>query len=171
MSNVKGQMLNVKSKSLGFTLIEILIVIGILIVIIMFGLFLSFDFYRNYSFRSERNIIISVLQRARSQSMNNINQVRHGVHFQASPTLQYIMYECPGNILPCTYAASSADIVVNSSYSINVTSPSLPFDVVFDQLNGRCIGANCTTAPLAMTISDGVRFYNIAINSEGRIDW
>ena len=52
--------------SKGFTLVEILIAIALLIVILSLGLFISFDFYKNYAFRSEKNIIVSILQKARN---------------------------------------------------------------------------------------------------------
>src|SRR5439155_93802 len=78
----------------GFTLIEIMIAVGILAIIATLGLFVSFDFYKGYAFRSEKSIVVSTLQKARDESLSNINQTRHGVHFGASP-LQYIIFECP----------------------------------------------------------------------------
>jgi prepilin-type N-terminal cleavage/methylation domain-containing protein len=152
----------------GFTLVEILITIGLLVMIASLGLFISFDFYKGYSFRSERSTIVSVLQKARSQSMDNINEKRHGVHFQGNP-LKYVIFECEG----CTsYSGSnSMDNPVDAAYSISVTNPSLPFDVVFDQLTGDCVSSNCSTNPLSINISDSGKQYTISVNNQGRIDW
>ncbi len=160
------------AKNKGFTLIEILIAIAILALIVSVGLFISFDFYKSYAFRSERNIIVSVLQKARNQSLSNINQVRHGVHFQDNP-LTYVMFECPSANPQCTsYIANPVtDIVVQSSYGVSINAPALPFDVIFNQLDASCASANCITNPLAITVSDSVKSYDIKINNEGQINW
>jgi len=152
--------------------LEILIAITLLVIIMMLGLFISFDFYKSYAFRSERDIIVSVLQKARNQSLNNINQTRHGVHFEETPFLKYIIFECPLGTPQCTsYTANpSTDIVIDSSYGIAITAPSLPFDVVFDQLNGSCVSSNCT-GPLTIIVSYDAKSYDISVNSEGQIDW
>jgi len=169
--NIKDQKLKIKD-SQGFTLIEILIVIMLLGIMFMLGLFISFDFYRNYSFRSEKDNIISILQKARSESLNNINQRRHGIHF--TNTGKYIIFECNSTIPQCyTYADAdkSKDIIIESTY--NITISGTPFDVVFEQLSGSyCTNMACSTAsPLSINISDGINSYSININSEGRIDW
>lgn len=143
----------------GFTLIEILISIGILALIASLGLFISLDFFRSYSFRSEQSVIVSLLQNARSKSLNNINQVRHGVHFEVNPNLKYIIFE------GSSYDSSNpSNLTINSSYNSAISSPSLPFDVIFDQLSG-------TSTPLTITASDGTKSYNVKVNSEGQIDW
>ena len=115
----------------GFTLIEILITIGIFAVIATIGLIISLDFYRSYAFRSEESTIVSILQKARSQSMDNIDQVRHGVHFQADP-LKYILFECASGTPQCSDysgADTSRDLVIDPAYGSTVSG--VPFDVVF----------------------------------------
>src|SRR5438105_2008049 len=102
-----------KKNTAGFTLIEIIIAIAILAIILTLGLFISFDFYKSYAFRSEKNIIVSVLQKARGQALNNINQARHGVSFQSG---QYIIFECKFATPQCTDytgADTSKDILIN----------------------------------------------------------
>ena len=178
MSHVTCHMSNVSEK--GFTLIEVLIAMAILVIILSLGLFISFDFYKSYAFRSEKNIVVSVLQKARSESLNNINQTRHGVHFEASPSLKYILFECPAASPQCTYynTGSSTDIIIDSSYGASIANPlPLPFDVIFGQLSGDCIPSSgatpfaCDSLNQPITISYGARSYNITVNSEGRIDW
>ncbi len=159
----------------GFTLIEILISVAILSIIIGLGLFISFDFYKSYSFRSEESTIVSILQKARSQSMNNINQTRHGVHF-ASP-LRYILFECPSGTLCTSYATSFSHLVISSSYNVSINSPVLPFDVIFNQLDGSCIHSTstpnfvCDPVTQPIVINDNGKLKNITINKEGQIDW
>ena len=162
-------------KETGFTLIEILIAVVILVIIAILGLIISFDFYKNFSIRSERNNIVSILQKARSQSLSNISQTRHGVHFSSSP-LQYIIFECDPSAPQCSDyidADTSKDIVIDPGYGISITNPTPSFDVVFDQLSGSCIASptfNCDSDN-PITVSGGVNPYDINVNSEGRIDW
>lgn len=160
-------------RSSGFTLIEILISLGVLVIIASLGLFVSFDFYRHSSFQSERSVIVSVLQKARNQSVDNIDQTRHGVHFEVNP-VAYVIFECSQASPQCTsFVAGSSDLTIAASYGISFANPNLsaPFDVVFDQLSGDCVSVLCTTNIQPITINDGTNSYSININSEGRIDW
>ena len=158
----------------GFTIIEVLVALGITMAMVSLGLFISLDFYKSSSLQSEKSIIISVLQKARSQSLDNINEQRHGVRFFLDPSngnkLTYLIFQCPHT---CTVypGTSTEDLPVVASYKASITNPSLPFDVVFDQLSGDCVSENCTTGPVSITLSDSVKSYNILINSEGGIDW
>ena len=155
----------------GFTMIEILIVIAIMVAILSLGLFISLDFYRRYIFASEQNILISTLQKARSQSLNNIDQVRHGIHFQAFP-LQYIIFECPAANPQCNNypGPSNSDNIITPSNNISFASDalSLPFDIIFDQLSGNCL--NCS-GQITIQLSNKTKTYTIKINDEGGIDW
>ena len=146
------------------TLIEIIISISILSMIAALGLFISLDFAKSYNFRSEKNTIVSILEKARGESINNIGKVRHGVHFQANP-LKYIIFECPSLNPQCTsYTSGAADLSIDSSYGVSITSPSLPFDAIFNQLDGG-------SSAVSITILDGTKSSTISVNSEGRIDW
>ncbi|MDP3741155.1 MAG: prepilin-type N-terminal cleavage/methylation domain-containing protein [bacterium] len=141
----------IQNSKLGFTLIEVIIGMGILATIAAFGLFISMDVYRGNSFHTERNIIISILQKARSRAVNNINQISHGVCFQSG---NYVIFEgptCPGTN-PETFPRGS---------SVSSTWPS---EIVFDQLTGNTIGGS-------ITITDGARTSIVTINNEGRISW
>src|SRR3954466_3570125 len=68
----------------GFTLIEILVVTAIFAVIISLGLLMSMETFRGTTFRSERDTMVGVLQKARSRAMANIKQSQWGVHYQMS---------------------------------------------------------------------------------------
>ena len=145
-------------------MIEIVVAIAILAMILGLGLFISLDFAKSYNFRSERSTIVSILQKARGESINNIGQTRHGVRFESSP-LKYIIFECPSVTPQCTsYTAEPTDSPIDSSYGISVTNPSLPFNVIFNQLDG-------TTNSTSIVVNDGTKSYTISVNSEGRIDW
>src|SRR3989344_5249325 len=78
MADNKGtRILRAKLKG-GFTLVEVIVVIAIVGLIFGLGLFMSFDVYRGFSHRSERDVIVSLLERARSHAMANVGQSAWG---------------------------------------------------------------------------------------------
>lgn len=134
-------------------MIEMTISIGILIIIMGLGLFLSMDFYKSYAFLTERNMIISILQRARSNAMANINEKPHGVYFEPN---RYILFEGEN------YAVHTSAVSFESSSAISHSGLS---EVVFEQLSGR---ANVSGGDLILR--DNIRpDIIISINYEGRI--
>lgn len=140
----------------GFTLIEMIVALAILAAIMGFGLFLSLDYYKSYIFYYEKDLVISILQKARSQSLANINEKKHGVAFDEA-NKKYILFE--GDSL-----AASANKIEYEEAKI-VTTSGLT-EVVFDQLTGK---ATIVPAGNDLTLSDGVRSVIISINHEGRI--
>ena len=143
----------------GFTLIEVIVVTAIFALLGSLGLFIGMDVYRSYSFRSERDIVVSMLEKARSQSMVNLDQSAHGVRIESA---RYTIFE------GASYAGRIAalDEAVDRAPTVLVAgNPPLPLDIVFGQLDGNVQNAG------AVTISDGARSELITINHEGRIDW
>ncbi len=141
----------------GFTLVEIMIAVAIFTMLLGFGLIVGMDFYRSYSFNSERNISLAVLRKARTEAMVNIDQAAHGVHITAT---QYTIFE--GAAFTGRPAAQVAlDETIKAQPTITLT----PVDIVFNQLDGS------VTTPGSFTVSDGARLSTVLINNEGRIDW
>jgi len=154
--------LRLNKKNKGFTLVEIIIALGLMSIVVALGLFASFDLFRGSSLASERDVIVSILQRARSESLNNINQTRHGVHFTGvKPNLKYVLFECNPAPQCSSYTPSSADATTTSSYGFSITTPA---DIIFAQLTG-------TSTDATITMADGRSTSTITINSEGRINW
>lgn len=139
----------------GFTLIEVLIVIAILGGLAGLGLFVSIDFYKSYAFHSERNIVVSIIQKVRSQSLANINESKHGVYFG---TNNYVIFQGEN------YASRNAtyDEIIQAN---SLVSHSGLTEIVFDQLTGL------PSATASIVLSDGLRSSTISIGNEGRIDW
>ena len=154
--------------SAGFTLIELLVVIGIFTILTTLGLFLSFDFYRTYSFNAERSTLVSVLTKARSQSLVNIDGQEHGVHVEAG---KYVAFQ---DDAPAMYTDGDANnLVIPTGSATTVTGDT---EIVFERLTGkarRAGGSACgdDTNPCEITLSAQSISKIVTINSEGRIDW
>jgi prepilin-type N-terminal cleavage/methylation domain-containing protein len=138
----------------GFTLIEVLVVLGIFSVLASFGCLATMDFYKSYAFDAERSSVIAILQKARSQSLANINNTAYGVHFGSG---QYVIFQ--GSVYN---SGSSLNQNIPAGAGTNVSGL---IDVTFAQLSGDAgSGGN-------LTLSDGKRLTEISINSEGGINW
>ncbi len=143
-------------KSAGFTIIELLVVMGILGMLASLGLLVSLDFYRSYAFNSERDTVIVLLQKARSQSLANINQLPHGVHFEPSgyTLFQGAVYKA-GDVTNTVFPADSH--IANTGIT----------NIIFEQLSGNIISGVGT-----LTLDDNShRQTQISINSLGRVEW
>jgi Tfp pilus assembly protein FimT len=148
----------------GISVIEILLVMGIVSVIAAFSMSFSLDSYREYSFRNSRDMLVSVLEKARSQSINNIclgsacsNGKSHGVHLQSG---SYVIFQGP----------NWAGRDTNLDETIQIDSPAIQIsgtDIVFLQLSGDTSSAGGT-----ITMSDITGHISvITANAEGRIAW
>ncbi len=148
--------LSTSSRNKGFTLIEILVVIAILAMLIGLGLFMSMDSYRAYLSRSERDTVVSLLERARSRAMANSFQTTWGLCYIAP---NYIIFR--GSTC-ATGAATNEATPGNPAASISGLSDTSP--VVFSQLAGTTTGA-------VVTIVEQSKVSTITINHEGTIIW
>lgn len=139
----------------GFTLIEVLLVLALLIALSGVGLFYSVDSFRRTQFRAERDMVVSVLGQARAQSMANVDERPHGVHIDTSA---YVLFS------GSTYNAADPN---NRSYPANATvSHSGMTDVVFEQVSGHA-----TVTGGSLTFSHGASQSVITISNVGQINW
>lgn len=147
----------------GFTLIEVLVVMVLFILVSGFALFLSLDSFRGYVYASDRNTLVSALQKARSQALANVNQKPHGVHINHSSNPKtYTVFE--GSSWTDPSHDPSLDIRFEVNKNVVLTGVN---DVIFSPLSGET-GNNYTLA-----LQDASRPYInnfININYEGRID-
>ena len=118
---------SLKLKTSGFTIFEILIVIGILAVIFAIGLPISWNFYTAYQFDSEVNTFVAVLEQARNSAMTNRNESPHGVY--AAPN-QFVIFQGP------SYAGRDIfqDRIFTRDGNININ---VPAELVFASLSGQ----------------------------------
>jgi prepilin-type N-terminal cleavage/methylation domain-containing protein len=146
---IKIDMNDKNEKNYGFTLMEILVVMGIMVVLSTLGLLVGLDFYKSYAFNSERDLVVSMLQKARNQSLANINQKEHGFRVVGN---NYEIYEVGGGDVQTFQkhpGINSADV-----------------DVRFEQLSGDSYIFSGN-----IVLDDGKRAATISVNSEGRINW
>ena len=149
-------------KESGFTLIEILVTVAIITVLVGMALFLSFDSFRRYNLNAERDMLVGVLETARSRALNNMFESQHGV-----------CYLSPGNyslFRGATYDVAKSEIMPSNG-AISVTglatcAQGSAAGVIFTQLTGAP-----TAAVGTITLSDGAKSKTIDINNEGTIIW
>jgi len=154
-------------RSRGFTLIEILVVMGLIILIVGFAITANIKQYTREVSSSEVSVLVSALQKARSRAMNNIDHTEHGVYF-GSDTCPDTTYErCYAIFAGPTYVPGAvgnehaeqnlALTISSAEYTDNV--------VVFKQLSGNPdeTGSINLVSPLESA--------TIEINSLGLIDW
>lgn len=146
----------------GFTLIEMLIVIGLLAMISAVPIFMNVNNYRGEAFRAEQNALGVALQTARANAFNNINQSKHGVAINPVGYDGYVLFQ--GD----SYATADHSLDVRTPMSYKTSfSPLSPAEIIFSQLSGD---ANYDGE---ITMIDPQRGMNllITINHEGRISW
>lgn len=159
-----------KRAARGFSLIEILVVMAMFTMVAGLGLFVSMDAFRGYTFRSERDTVVSLLYKARSQAVSNMcfgagctGGRAHGVHFD-SVNKRYVIFQ------GYTYAGRDASVDDVTLFRNNASSVAGLTDIIFSPL-----AATTTANPSAVstvTITDqGGHASVITIGKEGRITW
>ncbi len=141
----------------GFTLIEILVVIGIILLIFGAGSFINFSSYNHTLINTEETTLVSILSKARSQAMNNIDASSHGVYIEAD---DYVLYDGTN----FTTGTNKEVMPKNSKTAITTNYGG---DIYFTQLSGEPSG----TLPAVINLNDGTNTRTITIKTGGVIDW
>lgn len=136
----------------GFTLFEMLLTIGILIILLAITLPISWNFYVNYQLDSETETLISLLGKARSSALVNRNESAHGFYFNSAT---FIVFQGPNY-------ASRAVAQDKSFLRNNAITISGPSELVFGALSGQ-------TSSSTYNLSNAQRSKNVYVNSEGTI--
>lgn len=145
----------------GFTMIELLIVFALVAIAGAFALFVSMDTLRASTLRSDRNLYVSALQRARAQAMNNIcasagcaDGKAHGVKIESDG--RFIIFEGA--------SFASRDQTLDSVFRFTTATTTDLAEVVFAQLSGN--SANAT-----IHLSGEGHTSDISVSTDGRISW
>ncbi|MDQ5922518.1 MAG: GspH protein [Patescibacteria group bacterium] len=162
---MKSQIISRDNK--GFTLIEMVIVLALITIVGGLGLYFGLDSLRGYSFHSDRDVLVSVLQHARSEAISNICRGEgctdgkpHGVFIRPPEhPKSYVIFQ------GTDYANRDIDydVVIDASSS---TSFSGINEIVFERLSGNAI----TIGDINL-VDDRNHTSTISISSMGQILW
>lgn len=142
---------------------EVLLVVGLFSMTGALLLYADIGSYRGGVFRAEKTTVVTLLQKARNDALNNIDHLPHGVAF--SPPQypdSYVLfegerYEASGDNSRVAYPQSRGTRIGEGS----------PREVVFEPLTGN---ASYSGDILLLDTARGITD-TISINSEGLIDW
>lgn len=140
----------------GFTLVELLVSMGILVVLLGVTTPFILHFYRRYQIDTERMLLVSLFRQARTMSLDGQGRKDHGVFID---TNQYTVYEGSSYVT----RDQSKDQVFGRNDTITITGPS-EFDLPFRSLNGK-------SSDVMFNLDNGTKSAKIYVNTEGRIDW
>jgi prepilin-type N-terminal cleavage/methylation domain-containing protein len=151
---------------MGFTLIEMLVVLSLLMVCFSLGLFVSFSDERHTRFRSERQVVISALLKARSQAIADMcyrpDCERGGAHgvFFGEPGI-YSIFE--GTSFSMRFEDVDERIQARVDSSIEGC-----LEVVFSPGSGEAV---CPPGSSIHIVSRTGEDSEIIVDSSGRISW
>jgi len=151
-------------KNSGLTMIEIMVVIGLFAVLISLGLLMSMDVWRGASVQSEQDVLLSLLYKARSRAVANINEHDHGLYIDED-NMKYVIFE--GSSYAGALSTTSFDMSGQFSFedgSLGDTCDSDSCEVVFLARTGETDGES-----FRMTGQSKTREFKI--NEEGGIEW
>lgn len=148
-------MLTVKNKNKGFTIVEIIFVVGFFAAIGAITLPFSMDAYRHYLLSSETQMVVSILRRARDMAIANKYGDDFGISIEHA---QYVLFRGE------SYSSRivSFDELYPRAESVAVAPVG---EIVFLPISGR----PKATAVLTLTASGSTQI--IDINPEGMINW
>ncbi len=140
-----------------FSLLEVLVVLGVFVVVAGFSLFMGIDTIERGIAMQECDTLVSMLVSARTAGLANINERPHGVRIDAT---HFTRFEgTTFNSFTATHKA------VARNPAVTISGPTLPVDIIFSQL------AATTTGYSTITVSEAPASYAIDINSMGQIEW
>lgn len=142
------------SKDKGFTLIEIAVVLAIITLLFAIGFFVDLSMDSRNSLGSEETTLISILEKARGEAMNNIDHISHGVHVE---TNAYILFE-GSNYAP----SDTLNEVIKKNKNISISGLN---DIAFKQLSGK------PNNPGQIILDDGTQQKTIKVMGDGLVDW
>lgn len=151
-----------KERGKGFTLLEILVVIGIM------GLLLSFtanpllSFYRQIVFQGAVENVLTMLDEARKSTLSSYYSTEYGVHFE---TGRVVLFR--GNTFNNGDSNNDEYILDVSTNISNITLNGGVIDVVFDRITGE---TSTYGSIVVEQISGNLSSSTITIHSSGLVE-
>ncbi len=147
----------------GFTYIELLIVVGLIGIILSFGLAMGMGSTGRSSVTQERDLFVSLLLTgARAQAVANIDEKAHGIHID-NDNNRYILFD--GTSYNPSASTNRATPFTNES--IDITGAE---NIVFEQLSGNVKDLDDDDT-ITLIIKGGGAEGTITINKVGQINW
>ena len=143
-------------------MIETILVLVLVSALASVGVLMSRDTYQSVIQRAERDVVVTLLQKARSHALNNFNQSRWGVCAEPDRAMYVFFrgtYSVDAHINE--YTAMASRVVASSSQAIFLCARG---GVVFTQLTA-------TTSSTTLFIVEGASTSTISIHHEGTIAW
>ena len=157
---------------------------GLLAILGGLSMLMGMEMYRGNSFNNERDTLVSVLQSARAQAMNNIclgagctDGKYHGVYIEtdAGNAKNYIIFQLEHKTDHFKLTDPLNETIPASSNGMHVDFiPASSQQVVFDRLSGDALDSsgNPLTTPGEIKISGpGANVSTVSLNGEGQISW
>jgi prepilin-type N-terminal cleavage/methylation domain-containing protein len=151
-----------ENKKNGFTLIEIVMVIGIIGILSAIIALNLFKFRAEQSLHNTTSDIISLLNEARINTISSKNSTNYGVHFETNRAVLFTggTFAEPNSTNKQIDLDSSVLIPVSGGINLNGGGS----DVIFTRLSGDTVGYGTIIVRLA---SDATRQKTITINKTG----
>ncbi len=137
----------------GFTLIELVIVIGLSVIIVGSFSVLGNQAIINQEFERAKEIIKSELFSAQAKSISGVDDSVWGVAFINNQIISFRGSSYAGRNI-------AYDNIINFSNTVSISGAN---EIVFDRIDGGII------SPITLTISAGAQTSNISINTHGAI--
>ena len=131
---------------------EVMLSVFILALIFAIGLPVVANFYRDYQFDSEYELLFSLLEQARNQAMVNYNEAVHGLSINS---VNYVLFQ--GASFAARDATQDKSFPRNTAITI-----SGPTELVFTALDG-------SVASSTLTLSHTQKSRDLYLNSEGLV--
>ena len=140
-------------KGVGFTLVEMVISLAILTLIVGMGVPTTIGFFQRQSVTAERDTLVSLLRRARTEAMTNRSESAHGLFIDTS---SYIIYQ--GNAYDARVAMYDEVFPRGGGITVATTT-----DINFSALSGDA------SSSVTLAVSQSTKTVTITINTEGSI--
>jgi prepilin-type N-terminal cleavage/methylation domain-containing protein len=155
-NNLRLVMTNKFCFNKGFSLLEILLVLGLVVVLASGLTAVSFTMYASYNVRLGRDTVLGHFLKARSKAQSGQSEKGLGVRVEQNKITLY-----KGGF----QEGESSNEVYSFPDSITVSSETLPLNVFFNSLSGESQDVQITLH------SESFEDFNISINHAGAILW
>ena len=147
-----------RGEQAGFTLVELLMAIGIMLILGAATVPFTISYYQRYQITNERSLLVALLREARTMSLSGYASTDHGVYL--SPT-QYTIFEGTSYL----GRDPSKDQIFYRETAVTITGPAET------RFISRLGFLPPNIFPTTYTLTNGTKQEIITINNVGRIDW